>query len=366
MADIFGRNPEDYQLVRDLRESGTWDAYQRHAAAIRPQATSGIHNFDALGISRHAAVSDAQAVGYLTDNLLALQTFVDNVLYTKFRLPEMIQVNDTVPEGAKTYGYRVINRTGKAERISSQGDDAPTALVSETIVTHPLYYYGIDAIWTIDELRGALLAGTPIDTESLDAAISGTLDTMEELAFTGDEEYKGLFNFPTSGDNKVTRNDASKTFATSTAAEIRSSINNELSALIEDTNETIREFNNATIYLPGAKYDSLSDVYIGDNADKTLMSSILTDNPFTHFTGQPIAFRRALELKEILDAAVNGSTDRMVVTMRHNRIVEMPVSISPRVITILDKGRKQCAQVEAKFGPCWARRASLVRYTDGI
>ena len=41
--------------------------------------------------------------------------------------------------------------------------------------------------------------------------------------------------------------------------------------------------------------------------------------------------------------------DRMVTTLKHPRVAEIGVSISPRVLRIMDKGRVVCAQVEVKF-----------------
>ena len=85
-------------------------------------------------------------------------------------------------------------------------------------------------------------------------------------------------------------------------------------------------------------------MYIGDNADKTLMKSIMEDNPWTHFSGKPLSIQQVLELED----RGTGGTDRMVVGLKNNRIAEMGVSISPRVLKIMDKGRVVCAQVESK------------------
>ena len=41
--------------------------------------------------------------------------------------------------------------------------------------------------------------------------------------------------------------------------------------------------------------------------------------------------------------------DRMVTTLKHPQVAELGVSISPRVLRIMDKGRVVCAQVEVKF-----------------
>ena len=172
MSDIFGRNPDDYEVIRARREAGALDEWMAREAERRGV---GPHDFSAFGaMSREAAVSDAQASGYITNNMMAIQTAVDEIMYREFRLPEMLSINTSIPEGAQTYAYRVRNYVGEAQRISAPGHDAPTATASETLISHPLFYYGLDAEWTIDELRGAMFGGFPLDTESLAAAVRGT------------------------------------------------------------------------------------------------------------------------------------------------------------------------------------------------
>ena len=371
MPDIFGRNPEDYTLVRDLQQANTWDRYQASNAERRPTAAPQ-HDFNALGAGVptqfHRASEDQQAVGYITNNMLAIQTMADEIMYTAYRLPEFIALNTAIPEGARSYGIRVRDRVGRAQRISAPGFEAPSATASETIVTQEMHWYGLDAEWSIDELRGAMMAGTPLDTESVSAAVTGTLETMEAVGLTGGGYAEaGLVNQPTTGTNRVQTMDASATFAASTSTDIRNLINGRISAVIERSRETLgRNISTGmTVYLPGEQYDLLTTRYIGDNAERTLMASIIADNPWTHFTGgSPLMIQRVLEL----DSALNpGSTDdRMVVALKDSRIAEMGVSISPRVLRIMDKGRVICAQVEAKFSPLFVKRPRNIEYVSAI
>jgi hypothetical protein len=357
--DIFGKNPEDYQVVEAMKEAKTWDRYQHGNAQLRPGA-SPKHDFNALQQSDRA-VDDASAVGYLTNNLLAIQTMADEIMYTAYRLPDFIYLNTSIPEGAQSYGIRVRDRVGRAARVSGPGWDAPSATASETIVTQPMHLYGLDAEWSIDELRGAMMAGVPLDTESVSAAVEGTMETMEAVGLTGGGYAEnGLVNQPITGTDAVTQSTSPALFSASTAQAIRTIINGELSAVIEDSRETIgRNVNTGmTVYLPGTQYDLLSDFYIGDNAERTLLKSIMEDNPWNNFTGQQLTIARVLEL----DSALNpGSTvDRMVVALKHPRVAEMGVSISPRVLRIMDKGRVVVAQVEAKFSPLFVKRPTTV------
>ena len=229
-----------------------------------------------------------------------------------------------------------------------------------------LHWYGLDAEWSVDELRGAMMAGQALDTESVDAAVTGTMETMEAVALTGGGYGDpGLLNQPTSGTNVVNRESASLTFAGSTAVVIRDLINGTVSKVIEGSKETLGRnlTQGMTVYLPGKQYDLLTTRYIGDNAQRTLMKSIMDDNPWTHFTkGSPLNIERVLELS----GAGESSSDRMVVALKNGRVAEIGVSISPRVLRIMDKGRVVCAQIEAKFSSLFVKRPSTIYYVDAI
>lgn len=376
MPDIFGLLPTDYEIYRDLQEAGEWEAYQQGNAELR-RASFPYHDFEALGggvpQGYERATEDAQAVGYVTNNLLAIQTFVDEVLYTRFRLPEFIHLNTGVPDGAQSYGVRVRNRVGQAQRITAPGYDAPSATTSQSLVTTPIEWYGLDGEWSLDELRGAQFAGHALDTETIDAAVTGTMETMEAVGLTGgDYAEKGLLNQPYGNQGQAAQrvtqralDDAERfSAANQTAQGIRSIINQALSKVISDSKETIGMTiaEGLTIYLPGFEYDLLTDIYIGDNADKTLMRSIIEDNPWTHFSGQPIMFKRVIELEN----AGASNNQRMVITLKNSRICEMGVSIMPRVLRIMDKGRVICALVEAKFSSLFVKRPKQIYYIDNI
>ena len=374
MADIFGRESHEYQLVSALQSDNLWDDYQRAAAEERPEGKP-YHDFDALyrrpGGQKRAG-GDDQVMGYITNNLLAVQTMVDEVLYTAYRLPNYLHLNTSIPEGASSYSLRVRDRSGRAERITAPGYDAPSATANEYLVTQVMHWYGIDAEWSLDELRGSMFGGFPLDTESIRAAVTGAMETMEAVGLTGgDYAEKGLLNlaYDATDATPVRTTTSTKWSAISTeqSITIRNRINGELSSLIDDSSETVGRDITAgmTVYLPGPQYDLLTTLYVGDNADKTLMTSILTDNPWTNFSKQPLMIERVQELRGIASIS-NAAADRMVITLRNPRIAEMGVSISPRVLGVQDQGRVVCTQVEAKFSPVFVKRPNLIRYHDGI
>ena len=369
MPDIFGREPEEYTLVRALQESGQWERHQQgyvdrarmYGVVTRP------HDFQALNVQTRAT-EDAQAVGFLTNNLLAIQTMIDEIMYTAYRLPEYVHINTSISEGAGSYGLRVVDRRGQAERVSAPGYDAPSATVSQALVTRDLYYYGLDAEWSIDEIRGAMMAGIPLDTQSIEAAVTGSMEKMEAVALTGGNYpgVTGLINHPTTT-GQVNASSASQTFAAGTAEQIRTAITDEISKVIEGSRETLgRNIQTGmTVYLPGTQYDLLTSRYLGDNAERTVMRGLMEDNPWTHFTkGSPLNIARVLEL----DSALNpgSANDRMITALKHERVAEMGVSIMPRVLRILDAGRVITAQVESKYSNLFVKRPNTMYYLNSI
>ena len=391
--DIFGHERAHYELIRDLDQTqGAYEAYELEKRSLYPYALPN-HNFQALEQAVDQkymrATVDAAAIGYLTDNLLSLQTVPDEILYTDYRLPSYVEINTTVPEGARTYGIRVVNRRGKAARISGPGYDAPSATAGQSIVTQEIDNYGLDAEWSISELRGAMFGGFPLDTQSMEAATTGTMETMEEVALLG-YSVDGNLGSGLIDRGLLTQETPSVSGATPTGDQVwwkeqgenenienlspvqtRTLITKEISAVIEQSKETVgRQINSGmTVYLPGPQYDSLSSNYIGDNAEKSIMQSLIEDNPWTHFTkGNPLMIERVLELSgETLTKALGTTTkDRMVVALKNNRIAELGVPIMPRILRIADKGRVMCAMVEAEFSTIFVKRPNTIRYVDGI
>ena len=210
MADIFGRHEGQYTLRRDLREAGTLEAYEASRAQMMPFAVPR-HDFDALGggapVQYRASGDAAAAFGFVTNNMLQVMAYIDEIMYTAYRLPRFIAINTMIDEGAQSYGYRVLQRTGMAAPIAADGTGAPSAAVAGGLVTNPLIYYGIIANWTLDEARAAMFGNFPLPTATIDAAVQGALDRLQRQTLTGGDGALGILNQPTTGDNAVASTD---------------------------------------------------------------------------------------------------------------------------------------------------------------
>ena len=368
--DIFGRDAHDYSHLRALDDAGILNEQMQAVAA-----ESGLppHDFGAMTLGRAMgngsitrAESNAQGVGYVTNNLQAVQGVIEEVLYTEFRLGEFIPMVTDVPEGAVTYAYRVVDRAGLGRFIDNEGKSAPSAQAGQRLVPYNLNYAGIVPKWTIEDVRRAMLGGIALDTETVTAGARGAMDHIEMVGLEGDSErgLRGLTNL-TTGTGQVTLTSlTSLTWATRTAAQIRATIVGEIGAVISSTMEVFgRQIRSGlTVYLPTTQFNLVTSQLIGDNQDKTIWASLMGQNPWYAFTGQDPMVKSVIEL----DGAGASSTDRMIVAVNDRRVMEMAVPIMPRVITTLNEGYEICAPMEYKISGLNVKRPTTIRYTDGI
>ena len=360
MPDIFGREQHEYQHYAAMGP----ELAERHMAAHAMRLTEQVgtpatlrHNFNALGTIQERTAVNAQAIGYVTDNLLAVTGMIEEILYTGYRADEFVPFRTDIAEGATSYTPRVIDMHGNAKFLTSPGLEAEAVRLSEAIDPQPLGIAGVDAEWTVEDLRNAMHTGLALQSLTLSGAVERCYDHIEKVALVGDSTrgWRGLSNLTNAGDG-VTTNAATKTFANSTASEIQKAIRKEISGLITDSNEVVgRKLKTGLcVYLPGDRYDTLCDP-IGDNADKSILEYLSRMNPFTKMTGNPVMFKRLMEL-----------TNHMITTVMSDRVFEMAMSISPRVLRIVDKGRVITGQLEYKIGRLYIKRPGYIRQLTAI
>lgn len=373
MPNIFGKEITDYQHLTD--QCVTADNRFNDAVARRimdaPGLTGRKHDFHALDSLRiRKSMTDqelvTQAVGFVTNNLQAIQAEIEEILYLDMRYDEWLPVVTNIPEGAQTYAYRVVDRHGRGKFINREGNDAGNASVSVGLVPYAIGYGGIRAKWTLEDLRAAMFSGIGLDTETINAAMQGCMDHIEQVAIDGDPITGGGYGFQgITNLTGVTTTTASGPIAGMTGDELVSFIQTQVGALIEATNTIFprRIGRTLALYFPTAQYNTVTTLPYGDNRDKTAWEFVSVNNPWTKRTGQPLQLREVIEL----DGAGAGNTDRMILGFPdENRVWEMAMPISPRVITTNNMGFNIDAPIEYKISGVNLKRPAGVRYVDGI
>jgi hypothetical protein len=361
MADIFGYELHDYQHLTKIKQAGVLDS---HMAQLNNRGR--IHDFNVLR-SRSMPIRDAettaQALSFITNNFQAIQAQIEEILYLDFRLDEFIPIITNVPEGARSYSYRVIDKYGRGKFIDNAGKTADTATVSMQNVPYNLSYGGILPTWTLEDLRAAAFGGVALDTETIKAGMKGCMDHIELVGLVGDPAlgYLGLTN---------NTNIAIGTAAVAghihdmDADEMVKFVQALAISLVSNSKEIFGRVVNqgATLYLPVEQAGYILDTKLAVDASKSVWQYVSTNNLFTHYTNKPLELKIVQELK----GAGVGTVDRCLFGLNNERVMEMAMPIAPRAINTIQIAYGVEVPLEYKISGLNIKRPAGLLYIDGI
>ena len=367
MSDVLGNELSYYTHLTAIREQEGEQGLKRHLALRASSAYLKIncqpHNFN-------FRAAGSEGIGFSTTNLEALRSYAEEVLYTKFRADMYVPFEEDIPEGAETFAYEVTDETGIARFIEYGGRDAQTARIDVQKVPYNLYLGGEDAAWTRQDMRGAMMAGIPLSTKTIDAAMRACMRHIEIVALQGDPVSGGggIAGFAITGDDAVEQRSLSTKFTADTADNIVEELQTEVDDMVIDTDEVIggtigyedgAEF---CILLPHTEESFVRNTAYGDNRDHSIWSYFEKNNKWYSMTGKmPI-------LKPLIEGAGAGasSTDRGIFYVKDSRIMEMGMSLSPRPVAVIEERHQYVVPFEYRISALNLKRPFGVRYVDNV
>jgi len=314
----------------------------------------------------------AQAVGFMHNNLQAIMAQVEEVLYTRGRLSQMVELIYDVPDGAATYSYRVVDRVGEGRFIEFDGTSAPPASAAQRLVPYALHYGGIIPEWTVEDVRRAMFGGFPLDTETIHAGTIGAMNHIERVGFSGDAErgLYGLTNQPvptidtTPSGNQVYLVSATDQVQSMTPDAMLDFLQATTTDMIENTEEVLGATltGELCIYMPLRAASAVRQKRISDT-NISVWDFFRDNNDWVDYTGSPPMLKR---LKELASAGTvqGGENNRYIWALKDRAVQEMAVPIMPRVLGIQDTGYKICAPMEYKVSGLNIKRPQTIIYID--
>lgn len=219
----------------------------------------------------------------------------------------------------------------------------------------PLELWGMELGWTIIELNAAAQVGRPIDTQKYDGMqLKWNMDTDEQV-YIGDtaKGAKGLINL-----SQVTPTNATKTWAASTADEIRASINQVLSnAWARSAYSKVPE----DLLIPPEQYSFLASTIVSSAGNQSLLTYLETNTIAYHQNGKPLNIR---PVKWTKGRGVGG-TDRMVAYTNDKKFVRFPM-VPLQSVPIQYRGLYQLVTYYGKLGAVEPVYSETLNYMDGI
>ena len=303
---------------------------------------------------------DAQAaLGFLINQTSYIEQQVNEIVYPDIQYPELIPVDTSAGEFAKSVTYYSSDKYGEANWINGNSDDIPLAGTEKTKFQTPVYTAAIGYSFGWEEVNQAMLLGRNLQADDAAAARRAYEEMVDRVAVLGDSRkgFQGLINNSSVNAASATNGDWGGTGTTSD--QVLEDVNNALLAVGSSTLYTsIAD----TLLLSFGKMNFLATTRLGDT-ERTLLSFLRENNTYTAMTGRPLTIRGVRGL----GTAGVGGTERMIAYRRDPSVLKLHIPMPHRFLPVHQAGPLRW-EVPGVFrlGGLDIRRPLEVKYRDGI
>lgn len=301
---------------------------------------------------------DAQsALGFTIQQTSIIEREVNQIEYPDVNYAELIPLDFSGGEWAKSVTYYSGDKYGKADWINGNADDIPMA--GTTMAKHETQVYtaGIGYGWGLEEISQAVMLGRNLPADDAVAARRAYEEMVYRTLLFGDasKNFTGLFNAP-----GVTAATAADSWDTATPDQIIADMNN---MLIGQFTGTLFTSMADTLLLPYDRFLKLASTPRSNESDTSILTWYLANNPYTALTGRPLRIRGV----QGLQTAGAGGTHRAVAYRRDPNVVKAHIPMPHRFLPVYQAGpiRWEVPGI-FRLGGTDVRRPLDVSYLDAI
>jgi hypothetical protein len=304
-----------------------------------------------------------QALGFLLSQTSYLEAEVYRTQYPEIIYTQLIPIDSSAGEWAKTVTYFSLDKVGQAQWVSNFGTDIPFADINRNKFEQGIEMAGIGYTYSLEELGQAMMIpGLNLTAERAEAAVFAYEMFMDNHAYRGStaKNITGLFNsiYPTVVTAK-TGAGGSTHWSLKTADEIITDVQDALTGVYEGS-LTVEMAD--TVLLPIGEMQKLANIRI-PNTYGNALDYLQKYNLYTATTGAPLTIRGVLGL----DTAGADGGGRMIAYRRDPRVLKMHVPMPHRFLPVFQRSAIQF-DIPGIFrvGSVEIRRPGAVRYVDGV
>jgi hypothetical protein len=268
-----------------------------------------------------AADAPQQALGFLVSQTSYIEPQVVEIQYPEIQYANLIPVDTSANEWARSVTYYSMDKTGKANWFHHLAKDIHIADVEREQHEVGIEMADIGYRYTLQELGTAMMVpGTNLTVERASAARRAYEEFLDNLALRGmsDKNYKGIIDFPgitivqaPNGAGAATSSD----WDTKTADEILADINTLISGMWSNSLQIELA---DTLLLPVDAMTTLVSKRVADT-NMTVLDFLAAKNLYSFQTGRPLLIRAVRGLET---AAADGS-GRMVAYRRDPQVLKL-------------------------------------------
>jgi len=313
-------------------------------------------------------VDSQQALGFLVSQTAHIEPQVVEVQYPDIQSPNLIPVDTSANEWAKSVTYYSMNKVGAAGWFHHHAKDIHVADSERAKHEVGIEMADIGYRWTLEEVGQAMMVpGTNLPADRAVAARRAYEEFVDRIALRGDTDknFTGIIN----------RADVSSSWAVNgaggspgwtdadgggkTADEILADVNSLLSGQYVDSLQVELA---DTILVPLVALSHVATKRLGDT-NTTVLQFLMQNNLYTFQTGRPLTIRAVRGLET---AGVNGS-GRIVAYRRDPQVLKMHIPMTHRFLPAWPTG-PLVFDVPGIFrlGGLEIRRPGAIRYLDGV
>lgn len=272
------------------------------------------------------------------------------VEYAKINARSLFPVYFANDPGAETITYQQSSEYAEAEIVADYAQDAPTSEVGLEEFDTKVRSIRMAAQWNIQEIRAAARENRPLADWKTTAAREAMLRKENKIAFFGDTNFglKGLFS-----DANIPRDNAGAVFSSLNADQQLQELNDHANAVPAGTEDIETP---DTMAIPGAQYDLLSTTMIGDNRDKSVLSTFLANSPH---------IRNAVRINE-LKGSGTGGVDTIIVFRRDISKLRMNVALDVEQFPPERRGMVVRVEYHMRVGGLTVTKPKSIRILQGV
>lgn len=305
-----------------------------------------------------------QALGFLISQTSSIEAEVNKIQYPDYNYAELVPVDTSASEWAKTVTFYTADRTGKASWLGGKARDMALADVNRDKKEHSIHMAGIGYEYDLEELGTAQMTGVNLGVDRADAARETYEQFMYGLTMDGDtsKNMDGLKDYTgVSAANVAASGSGSSTYwADKTPDQILADVNTLLSGIWTDS-LTVEIAD--TLLLPTAQFADIATRRLTDSNGMTVLEFIQKANIYTAQTGQSLMIRGIRGLEN----AGASSKARMIAYKRDPKVLKLHIPMPHRFLPVWQDGPMNFL-VPGVFrtGGLEIRRPGAVRYADAI
>jgi hypothetical protein len=310
-----------------------------------------------------------QALGFLLQQTTYIEAEVYRIQYPEIIYPQLVPIDTSANEWAKTVTYFSLDKVGHADWFSGMATDMRFADVNRNRFEQGIEMAGIGYRYTLEEIGQAMMVpGLNLTAERAEAARFSYEQFMDRIAQTGStaKGFTGLINnaYVTQADAIANGSGNSSLWVNKTADQMIADVQGALTGVYQGSN-TVEMAD--TVLLPIAAMQLLANTRV-PNTFGNALDYLAKYNLYTHTTGAPLTVRGWLGL-DTAGVPLNGgsSSGRMVAYRRDPRVVKLHVPMPHRFLPVWQTG-PVTFDIPGIFrtGSVEVRRPQAMYYLDGI